>query len=39
MASGPETPGGLREEWMAVVFVAITLLAAVGFGVTVLLGL
>jgi hypothetical protein len=39
MASEPETPGGLREEWMAVLFVALVLLAAVGIAVTAMLGL
>jgi hypothetical protein len=39
MASEPETPGSLREEWVVVVFLAITLLAAVGIGAKVLLGL
>jgi hypothetical protein len=39
MASEPETPGGLREEWMAVLFVALVLLAAVGIAVAAMLGL
>jgi hypothetical protein len=39
MASEPETPGGLREEWVAVLFVALVLIAVVGVGVKVLLGL
>jgi hypothetical protein len=38
MASEPEKPGGLREEWLAVVFIALIVLAVVGFGVKLLLG-
>jgi hypothetical protein len=39
MASEPEKHGGLREEWLAVVFIALVVPAVVGFGVKLLLGL
>jgi hypothetical protein len=39
MADEPEGPHRLREEWMAVLFVAIILLVAVGAGVKMLLSL
>jgi hypothetical protein len=39
MASEPEPPGSLRDEWMVMLFLAITLVAAIGVGAKFLLGL
>jgi hypothetical protein len=36
MASEPETPDGLREEWMMLAFVGLIVLAVVGMGVLLL---
>jgi hypothetical protein len=38
MASEPENPFRLREEWMAVLFVGIIVLACVGVGIMLLIG-
>jgi hypothetical protein len=36
MASEPETPGGMREDWMVLAFVGLIVLAVVGGGVLLL---
>jgi hypothetical protein len=38
MSTEPERPGGLREEWMALIFVGLIILAALGLGLMTLFG-